>query len=155
MKKLSKSTIVGIVCIILIFIVFYFLMHSSKTQTSISAINSSTGIVSTSTNATTTQTATKVSTTKKVSSSKVLSGHVYISIINSVYTPKTITIKSGTTVTWTNKDSIVHTVTADNGGPTSNELGKGESYSYKYNVKGIFGYHCSIHSTSTGTVIVQ
>lgn len=69
----------------------------------------------------------------------------------------TITVKKGTKVTWTNKDSVSHTVTPDE---TSNDfqgselLGKGQSYSYTFSKTGTFKYHCQPHPQMTGTVIV-
>jgi plastocyanin len=76
-------------------------------------------------------------------------------ILNSAFSPKTLTIQSGDIVRWTNLDSIQHKVTADNGSFTTNALGKGEMGQVTFSTKGTFTYHCSIHPTMTGTVIVQ
>jgi len=72
------------------------------------------------------------------------------------FSPSDITIKKGTTVTWTNQDSTAHTVTETDGkdGPKSSDLGRGQSYSFTYGAVGTFKYHCSIHPDMTGTVTV-
>lgn len=78
-----------------------------------------------------------------------------VSIKDFMYSPETITVKKGTTVTWTNQDSAPHTVTADNGnGPDSGTLENGKSYSFTFNSVGTFSYHCTFHSDMKGTVTV-
>jgi plastocyanin len=78
-----------------------------------------------------------------------------VSIENMAFTPAAIKVKVGTTVTWTNNDSIAHTVTADSGdGPDSGNLDPGKSYSFTYKSAGTFSYHCEIHPDMTGTVQV-
>ncbi len=79
-----------------------------------------------------------------------------VTIDNFAFSPATITIKKGTTVTWTNKDSAMHTVTeSDNStGPDSGDLATGKSYSFTYSQTGTFTYHCSIHPSMVGTVKV-
>ena len=78
-----------------------------------------------------------------------------ISISNFAFSPASLTVKKGTTVTWTNQDGVTHTVTGDNGGPSSGDLANGQSYSYTFNQTGTFTYHCSIHTFMKATVIVQ
>jgi len=73
---------------------------------------------------------------------------------NFAFEPKTVTIKVGQTVTWTNQDSVTHTVTGD-GGIDSGDLSKGKSYSKTFDTAGTFNYHCSIHPSMTGQVIVE
>jgi plastocyanin len=72
------------------------------------------------------------------------------------FSPADITVKKGTTVTWTNQDSVAHTVVETDGqdGPKSNDLNNGQSYTFTYNTVGAFKYHCSIHPMMTGTVTV-
>jgi len=79
-----------------------------------------------------------------------------VTIQNFAFSPASITIKKGTTVTWTNKDSATHTVTESDSstGPDSGDLANGKSYSFTYNQTGTFSYHCSIHPNMTGTVKV-
>ncbi len=78
-----------------------------------------------------------------------------VEISNMAFGPASITVKKGATVTWTNKDSIAHTVTGDSqDGPASKSLANGDTYSFTFNSAGTFKYHCSIHSSMTGTVTV-
>jgi len=79
-----------------------------------------------------------------------------VAIADMAFSPATITVKKGTTVTWTNQDSVAHTVTENDGqdGPKSSNLANGQSYSFTYNTVGTFKYHCTIHPNMTGTVTV-
>ena len=88
------------------------------------------------------------------SSSSVATDKVTIS--NFAFSPSSITIKKGTTVTWTNQDSVAHTIVETDGkiGPDSQTIDNGKSYSFTYNTTGTFAYHCSIHPSMTGTVTV-
>jgi plastocyanin len=93
--------------------------------------------------------ASAVSDTRVMSTDKV-------QISGFAFSPKNITVKKGTTVTWTNKDSAVHNVTESDSqdGPKSGSLSQGQSYSFTYNSAGTFNYECTIHPGMTGTVTV-
>lgn len=79
-----------------------------------------------------------------------------VTIQNFAFSPADITVKKGTTVTWTNQDSTPHTVTETDGktGPSSGDITKGNHYSFTFDTAGTFQYHCSIHPNMTGTVTV-
>lgn len=80
---------------------------------------------------------------------------IEISIADFSFSPKEVTIKAGTTVTWTNQDSAVHTVTSDTEVFDSGNLEKGKSYSYTFTTVGTFTYYCTPHRANmTGTIIV-
>ena len=81
------------------------------------------------------------------------SGGSDVTIQNFSFNPSSLTVKAGTTVTWTNKDSATHTVTGS--GWESGELPTGTTYSHKFDTAGTYAYHCSIHPSMTGTIIVQ
>jgi amicyanin len=76
-------------------------------------------------------------------------------IENYLYTPETLTVKAGTTVTWTNKDSVSHTVTTKATLFDSGLLGKDKSYSYTFTQKGSYEYYCIPHPYMVGKVIVE
>ena len=76
-------------------------------------------------------------------------------IQNMAFDPATITVDAGTTVTWTNKDVIAHTVTSDNGLFNSGNIGSNGTYSYTFLTAGSFPYHCSIHTSMKATVAVK
>ena len=69
-----------------------------------------------------------------------------------------MTVKTGKTVTWVNQDTAPHTIVADTGSPTafsSDTLVTGESYKFTFAQLGTYTYHCSIHLSMKGTIIVQ
>lgn len=78
-----------------------------------------------------------------------------VTISNFAFSPTSITVKVGDSVTWTNNDSTTHTVTADDGSFKSGDLAQGATFSFTFSKAGSFPYHCSIHSSMTATVVVQ
>jgi plastocyanin len=78
-----------------------------------------------------------------------------VSIKNFAFTSNNISVTKGTTVKWTNNDGVTHTVTADDGSFDSGSLTNGASFSHTFSTAGTYTYHCSIHTTMTGTVTVQ
>lgn len=77
-----------------------------------------------------------------------------VSIANFAFDPASVTVKVGDTVTWTNNDSTTHTITGD-GDLNSGDVAPGSTYSKTFDKAGTYSYHCSIHKTMTGTVVVQ
>jgi plastocyanin len=79
-----------------------------------------------------------------------------VAIDNFAFGPKTITVKKGTVVTWTNKDSAEHTVTfeAPLASVDSGTLGKNSIFKYTFKSTGTFSYHCAFHPEMTGTIVV-
>lgn len=79
-----------------------------------------------------------------------------VNISNFSFSPNTITIKKGDTVIWKNYDSGDHTVHSDIGNElNSGNIHMGKSYSHKFNTVGNYTYHCNIHPTMHGTIIVE
>jgi plastocyanin len=77
-------------------------------------------------------------------------------IDNMVFTPASITVKPGTTITWINKEGLTHTVTSDTLGVfDSGNMLKDKSFSFTFNTAGKFPYHCTLHPGMKGNVIVQ
>lgn len=76
-----------------------------------------------------------------------------ISITNFTFAPADEVVKVGTTVTWTNNDSVMHTVT----GATfdSGQLAPGATYSHTFSKAGSFDYKCTIHPQMTARITVQ
>ncbi|MGB8217524.1 MAG: cupredoxin family copper-binding protein [Candidatus Methanoperedens sp.] len=70
------------------------------------------------------------------------------------FIPDNITIAKGATVTWTNLDSVEHTVTGEGNDLDSPILGQGQTYSFTFNETGTFEYQCHIHPNMIGKVIV-
>ena len=104
--------------------------------------------------ATTAPTATATSATQTTPTT---ASGTMISIQNYDYSPNTLTISVGTTVTWKNLDNVPHTV-ADMNNPRSfgsKLLTNGTTYSYTFTQAGTFQYFCTMHPFMTGTIIVQ
>ena len=78
-----------------------------------------------------------------------------IAIANSSFIPVEIKIPVGSTVIWTNKDSVKHTATADNGVFDSGLLGTGESFKFTFAKPGIYPYHCAPHPWMVAKIIVE
>jgi plastocyanin len=77
-------------------------------------------------------------------------------IENFSFSPQTFTLPAGATVTWTNRDSMPHTVTStDKRFPKSPVMKPGQSYSNKFAAVGTYSYFCSIHPRMTGKIIVK
>lgn len=79
----------------------------------------------------------------------------HIGIASMKFGPASLTVKAGTTVTWTNNDNMVHTVTADDGSFTSSDLNYGDTYSHTFNTVGSVAYHCTYHAAMKASVVVN
>lgn len=80
---------------------------------------------------------------------------VQINISGFAFDPSSLTVKEGTTVTWTNNDPTVHTVTSDTGVFDSGDMAQGTTYSYTFTTAGTYVYHCTPHhARMSGTIVV-
>ena len=78
------------------------------------------------------------------------------------FVPETLTVSTGTTVTWTNGDSTLHTVTsgsAESGNSgtefDSSYLAAGKTFQHPFNTAGTFDYYCTLHPYMKGKVVVS
>ena len=78
-----------------------------------------------------------------------------VKIDNFSFGPAALTIAVGTTVTWTNRDDIPHTVVSDDKVFKSKVLDTDEKFSFTFSKPGTYPYFCSIHPKMTGKVVVQ
>jgi plastocyanin len=75
---------------------------------------------------------------------------------NLAYTPDSVEIPVGATVTWTNNDTVPHTVTAkDRDVLQSGTLKPGDTYSKTFDQPGTYDYFCEFHANMKGTIVVQ
>jgi plastocyanin len=95
-------------------------------------------------------------------------GDQSVTMQNSQFAPRDVTVRVGETVTWMNNDSLGHSVTADDGSfdssPACGTIGgrcvqRGESFPHRFGQAGRFPYYCRIHGAKggqgmTGTVTV-
>jgi amicyanin len=78
-----------------------------------------------------------------------------VKIDNFSFGPPELTVMAGTTVTWTNRDDIPHTVVSTEKVFKSKVLDTDEKFSFTFSTPGTFAYFCSIHPKMTGKVVVK
>ncbi|MBI5228832.1 cupredoxin domain-containing protein [Candidatus Micrarchaeota archaeon] len=140
-----------VLVLILVAALLFFGCIRQPTQTTTSTFEATT----TGTQSTTTPEA-QVTTTREGASVKT------VTIKNSAFDPPELKVKVGTVVKWVNEDSVVHKVVSD---PrpihinlpefASNELGNGRSYIFTFAQTGTVAYHCQIHPSMKGKIIVE
>jgi plastocyanin len=77
-----------------------------------------------------------------------------VRITRTAFLPSKVTIKTGDSVKWTNRDTINHQVVANNGAFASPVLAPGKSYTFRFRASGTYRYHDGLHPTLKGTVVV-
>jgi plastocyanin len=106
---------------------------------------------------TTSNSSTSTNTTTSNDNTQNFASTTSVVIDNMAFTPSSVVTKAGTKVTWTNNDTVSHTVTADvptAAFPSSGTIAPGGTYSVTFSQPGTYTYHCSIHPTMKGTVSV-
>ncbi len=78
-----------------------------------------------------------------------------VDIANFAFSPQTLTIQVGDTVTWTNRDDVPHTATSTTGAFDSGLRPQGQSYSFTFTEPGTYDYLCTPHPTMTGQIVVE
>jgi plastocyanin len=78
-----------------------------------------------------------------------------VKIDNFSFGPETLTVAVGTTVTWTNRDDIPHTVVSTDKVFKSKVLDTDEKFSYTFAKAGTYSYFCSLHPKMTGKIVVR
>ncbi len=79
----------------------------------------------------------------------------HVAIEQFKFAPAALTVPVGTTVTWTNKDGTLHTVTSTTKAFGSEGLDQGGTFSYTFTAPGTYAYICKLHPHMTGTITVQ
>ena len=78
-----------------------------------------------------------------------------VRIDNFSFGPPELTVAAGTTITWTNRDDIPHTVVSPDKVFKSKVLDTDEKFSFTFDTPGTFPYFGSIHPKMTGKVVVR
>jgi plastocyanin len=81
-------------------------------------------------------------------------GPTTVAIADFEFTPQVLTVAPGTTVTWTNNDSLEHSVVATDQSFTSNPLNGGTTFQFRFDTPGDHTYFCGFHPSMTATVTV-
>jgi plastocyanin len=76
-------------------------------------------------------------------------------IENFTFVPQRLTVKAGTTVTWTNADDIPHAVASTTKAFKSKVLDTNDKFSFTFTNAGVYEYFCSLHPHMTGTIVVE
>ena len=78
-----------------------------------------------------------------------------VKIDNFTFNPQQLTVKVGTTVTWTNDDDIPHLVVSQTPLFKSNALDTEDKFSFKFTTPGSYAYFCALHPHMTGSIVVE
>ena len=78
-----------------------------------------------------------------------------VKIVDFAFQPSTITVPRGALVGWKNFGTVSHTSTSDDGRWNIGPILPGQSVGRYFNRAGTFPYHCEIHPTMTGTIVVN
>lgn len=76
-----------------------------------------------------------------------------VNVQNFSFNPAVLNIAVGTTVIWTNNDSVPHQIASNSF--SSSPLSQGQTFSQKFTAVGSYDYHCAIHPSMTGKIIVK
>ena len=131
---MNNKVIIGIIALVIVGGGILFIMSSGKMQQQ----------------GTTSQTQPTVQT----GSSPVASKNA-VTIQNMAFSPASLTVKVGDKVTWTNQDSVGHSATADNNSFDTGVIAQGQSGSVTFSKTGTYTYHCKIHPSMTGKIVVE
>jgi plastocyanin len=82
-------------------------------------------------------------------------GGTTVAMKNIAFAPKSVTVRVGQKITWTNEDAVAHNVTATSGGSfRSSDFGQGGTFSYTPTKAGTIDYVCTLHPGMDGTIVV-
>ena len=152
---INKNIIILVVILIIVFGLIIVFANNGYKQSPVVNVQENM-ITPTVTTATSTETVTKPVSTQTSKPKTAVDSKVSVIINNFAFNPQMVNIKTGTTVTWTNSDVTSHTVTADSGTVLNSAvLAPGQSYSVTFSSPGTFAYHCSIHPSMRGTIVVN
>jgi plastocyanin len=77
-------------------------------------------------------------------------------IDNFIFNPKAVTVKAGTTVTWTNRDDIVHGIASSNNAfKKSPAMDTDDTFSFTFTTPGTYQYFCYLHPQMVGSIVVE
>lgn len=77
-----------------------------------------------------------------------------VSIQNFAFSPATVHVKIGGSVTWTNKDATPHTATDNGGAFDSGSIGVDQTFKKTFSTAGTYTYHCTFHSMMANATVV-
>jgi plastocyanin len=78
-----------------------------------------------------------------------------VSIVSFAFNPASSSVATNGFVTWTNTAGITHTVTFDNGPDCGSVSSGGGTVTAQFTAPGSYAYHCMIHPSMKGTIVVN
>ncbi|HTO71378.1 MAG TPA: cupredoxin family copper-binding protein [Myxococcota bacterium] len=78
-----------------------------------------------------------------------------VKIENFQFTPGSLDVKAGDTVTWTNADEELHALQADDGSFRSGGLNGDATFAHTFDKPGTYAYRCTLHPQMTGKIVVH
>jgi plastocyanin len=138
----------ALICLLLLAVIAWASVGCGSTTTTTKAAGPSTSVGETTVTSGATTSSAAGSTTSVAAGAQVVLEKIAIN-------PTSITIKVGDTVTWTNKDGFAHRLVGDKSEFDSGDMAGGATYSFTPKSAGTIAYHCSIHPSMKGTIVVQ
>jgi plastocyanin len=97
----------------------------------------------------------KTSSTAKTAPTVTAAASTTVVIKDYDFTPTSVTVNEGDTVTWRNDGPTTHTATSDEGTFDTGPLAKGSTGQYRFDKAGTYAYHCTPHPQMKATVVVK
>ena len=82
-------------------------------------------------------------------------GDTLVDLSGFAFSPGSLNVAPGTTVCWTNKDAVMHTVTSDTAAFDSGALAQDQTFRFTFTTAGTYAYHCNVHPTMTGRLVAS
>jgi len=139
---MNNKVIIGSIIVVVIIGAFFFLNKGNSQQ-----MNNQQQSMSP-------QTQTQTQTSSPTTTGSPVMANNAVTIQNMAFSPASLTIKVGDKVTWTNQDSVGHSATADDNSFDTGVIAQGQSGSNTFSKAGTYTYHCSVHPSMHGTIIV-
>jgi plastocyanin len=86
---------------------------------------------------------------------KAPASEVQVKIDNFTFAPATITVPTGTSIRWVNRDEMIHNVVSSDKSFKSKVLDTNEEFTYTFSKAGTYTYFCSLHPRMTGKIVVE
>ena len=155
-RTLGLSALVGVLALVALVVVTG--CSSSGSSNSANGGNATTSITSTAGATSSSGVAYGGRYGSSTSSSAPSAGPNGVNIVNYAFSPKSLTVKAGTTVSWKNLDQFAHEVKSAAGDPGAafdlGQQGNGKTVTHTFTSPGTYHYYCNIHNYMTGTIVV-
>ncbi len=92
---------------------------------------------------------------KPVVNQQGFTSNIQVAVRGFSFISQEVRVKAGTKITWLNEDAAGHTVTSNTNLFSSKLLSQGKSFEFIFNKPGEYPYHCAIHPSMTGKIIVE